>query len=236
MTVATVAFLTLAGVPACEGPGARPDGAGGAEGAGSQPPAVSPDSAAPGRRTDDSAGAASSAGDTVSAPAAPRSDVRGYDTVFVFFDGPSPEGRTIGPLVPLPRVVPDTDALSFALRELLEGPTTAERARPVYTFFSRETAGTLRWVTLEDGVAIVEVEDLRPIIPGASSSAGSTSLLRQLEATVFQFPEVRRVEFRIDGSCETFMEWLQIGCVSIPRSSFEEPDGYRRAIPSGADG
>ncbi len=56
------------------------------------------------------------------------------------------------------------------------------------------------------------------------------ALMRQLEATAFQFPEVRRVEFRINGSCEEFMAWLQIGCVPILRSSFAEPEGYRMAI------
>ena len=165
--------------------------------------------------------------------AAPRADLRGYDTVFVYFDAPTPDGVAMGPLVPRPRAVPDTGALTFALAELLAGPTAADQADgPLYTWFSGETAGMLRRVELADGVVGVEFGDFRPIIPGASSSAGSASLLRQLEATVFQFPEVRRVEFRIDGSCEAFMAWLQIGCIPIPRGSFEPPDGYRMAVPS----
>ncbi|MFO7894893.1 MAG: GerMN domain-containing protein [Longimicrobiales bacterium] len=170
---------------------------------------------------------------TAPEPAAPTSDLRGYDTVFVYFDEPASEGGEMGPRVPRPRAVPaETDALSMALEELLKGPTRADEATgPLYSWFSGETAGMLRRVTLTDGFAVVEFEDLRPVIPNASTSAGSTMLLGQLEATVFQFPEVRRVEFRIDGSCEAFMAWLQRGCVPLPRSDFTPPPGYRRAVP-----
>lgn len=170
---------------------------------------------------------------TAPEPAAATSDLRGYDTVFVYFDEPAPEGRVMGQRVPRPRVVPEgAGAMSFALEELLKGPTPAdEAAGPLYSWFSEETAGMLRRVTLKDGFAVVEFEDLRPVIPNASSSAGSAMLLGQLRATVFQFPVVQRVEFRIEGSCEAFMEWLQRGCVPLPQSEFAPPPGYRRAVP-----
>lgn len=66
--------------------------------------------------------------------------------------------------------------------------------------------------TLDDrGHAIVDVRDLRRVIPNASSSAGSRLLLGELNAIVFQFPAVQTIEYRIEGSCETFWEWLQVG-------------------------
>lgn len=37
-------------------------------------------------------------------------------------------------------------------------------------------------------------------------------MLQELEGTVFQFPEIQSVEFRIDGSCDLFWEWLQYAC------------------------
>jgi hypothetical protein len=58
----------------------------------------------------------------------------------------------------------------------------------------------------------VNFRDLRPVIPNASTSAGSQILLRELDATVFQFPSVRSVEYRINGSCAAFFEWLQLAC------------------------
>ncbi len=158
--------------------------------------------------------------------------LHGYDTVFVYVDGPVPEGEIDGPLLGLPRPVPDTaDALSFAILQMLAGPTPPERAaRLLSTWFSERTAGMLREVTLRDGFAVVDFEDFRSIIPNAVGSAGSMMLLRHLEATVFQFPEVQRAEFRINGDCDELMAWLQIGCVPSLRSSFREPDGYRMAV------
>ncbi len=64
---------------------------------------------------------------------------------------------------------------------------------------------------------MVDVGDLRPLIPNASTSAGSEMLLAQLGATVFQFPTVASVEYRIEGSCDAFFEWLQRGCEVIER-------------------
>ena len=69
----------------------------------------------------------------------------------------------------------------------------------------------LRGVTITEGHAVVDFDDLRPVIPNASSSAGSERLLAQLDATVFQFSSVESVEYRINGDCEAFNEWLQFG-------------------------
>lgn len=44
--------------------------------------------------------------------------------------------------------------------------------------------------------------------------------MSQFNATVFQFPTVTSVEYRINGSCDDFFEWLQRVC-----SVIERPDG-----------
>ncbi len=54
-------------------------------------------------------------------------------------------------------------------------------------------------------------------IPGASSSTGSTLLLLELNGTVFSIPQVRSVEYRLEGSCEAFWEWLQYDCRIVER-------------------
>lgn len=116
-------------------------------------------------------------------------------------------------LVPAYRLAPaSTGVLRAALEALLAGPTPAERSAGLGSWFSEETAGMLAGVNLVDGNAVVDFRDLRPVIPNASTSAGSQLLLRQLDATVFQFPTVRSVEYRINGSCSTFFEWLQMAC------------------------
>jgi hypothetical protein len=42
-------------------------------------------------------------------------------------------------------------------------------------------------------------------------------LLQELNGTVFQFPEIRSVEYRMEGSCDLFWEWLQYGCRVVAR-------------------
>lgn len=117
------------------------------------------------------------------------------------------------------RPVPASSAdLRTALEWLVRGPTAEERARGIRSWFSGETAGALKSVEIgPTGRAVVEFHDLRPLIPGASSSAGSAMLLDQLNRTVFHFPGVRSVEYRMDGSCAAFWEWLQYECRIVPR-------------------
>lgn len=108
--------------------------------------------------------------------------------------------------------------LQAALEVLLAGPSPAERDAGLGSWFSAKTATMLRSVKIEGGHAIVDFDDLRPVIPNASSSAGSRRLLAQLDATVFQFRSVESVEYRLEGDCEAFNEWLQYGgCESRTR-------------------
>ena len=121
--------------------------------------------------------------------------------------------------VPTYRLVPTSTAvMRTTLDQLLAGPTAPEVTAGLTSWFSSATAGDVRGVTLSSGEAIVDFADLRLVIPNASTSAGSHLLLSQLDATVFQFPAVTSVLYRIDKSCETFGEWLQLdACVPHTR-------------------
>lgn len=97
-----------------------------------------------------------------------------------------------------------------ALRALLAGPTVAERAAGYSSWFSAATADMLDRVTVGDGVARVSFRDLRPVIPGASSSCGSEALLSALDATLGQFPAMVSTRYSILGDETAFYEWLQM--------------------------
>ncbi len=118
--------------------------------------------------------------------------------------------------MPAPVRRPGTNAspgVRTALEWLVRGPTSEEQATGIQSWFSDETAGALKSVEMDStGRATVDFQDLRLLIPNASSSAGSAMLLQELEGTVFQFTEIQSVEFRINGSCDLFWEWLQYGC------------------------
>lgn len=123
---------------------------------------------------------------------------------------------------PVRRPVPESSSspLRAALDWLVQGPTPAEQAAGIRSWFSEETADVLRSVELDSaGQAIVDFRDLRPLIPNASSSFGSTMLLQELNGTIFQFSEIDAVEYRMEGSCDLFWEWLQYGCQVVRRDS-----------------
>lgn len=108
-----------------------------------------------------------------------------------------------------PRTVPAPAVLRGAITALVEGPTAAERAQGFGGWFSASTAGALRSVRIRDGVAHVDLADLREIIPNASTSCGSALLLAQLDRTATQFDGVDRAVYSFDGDVVAFYEWLQ---------------------------
>lgn len=114
-------------------------------------------------------------------------------------------------VVPVVRTVPRTEMVATAaVRELLGGPTASERAAGYRSQFSAATAGLLRGVRVDGGVAYVDFHDFSRIIPSASSSFGSAALLAELDTTVKQFDSVRSTVYSFDGDIDAFYEWLQL--------------------------
>ena len=122
--------------------------------------------------------------------------------------------RDTDELVAVQRAVPSSrGVLRASLDALVAGPGDTG----LISWFSSATASIVRSVDIDAGHAVVDFVDLRPVIPNASASAGSALLLTQLDATVFAIRSIRSVEYRMDGSCEEFGEWVQIGCTVQPR-------------------
>ncbi|HEX4904071.1 MAG TPA: Gmad2 immunoglobulin-like domain-containing protein [Acidimicrobiales bacterium] len=119
-------------------------------------------------------------------------------------------------LVEVRRIGPRTaGVLRQALEALVAGPRP-EDGDGLDSLFSEETADVLAGVSITDGTAVL---DLAYEVNNASTSAGSAAFLAELDATVFQFPTVERIEYRLGGSCDAFWEWLQYGdCRIIERS------------------
>ena len=146
-----------------------------------------------------------------------ESDLTGQEpgSVLVFFT--CADADPPADVYPVERPGPDSaDAaarLTAALEALLEGPSSAEAARGYDSWFGSETAGMLNEASIDaDGHAVVDFADFSGVIPNASTSAGSQVLLASLNATVFQDDEVTEIEYRFDGSCDAFWNWLQTEC------------------------
>jgi spore germination protein GerM len=113
-------------------------------------------------------------------------------------------------VVARPRTSTAADLVVDALTQLLAGPTAAEAAEGLSSWFSADTAGMLRGVVIANGVAQVSFDGaLRATISGASSSCGSAGFMAQLDATVAQFDTVDRAVYSLDGDMPAFYEWLQ---------------------------
>ncbi|MCJ7781801.1 MAG: GerMN domain-containing protein, partial [Acidimicrobiia bacterium] len=117
------------------------------------------------------------------------------------------------------------DPIVAAFESLVAGPTIDEEASGAGSFFSAATTGMVASAAVDDGLLVVDFDDLRSVIPNASTSCGSMALLAQLTSTAFQFDDVERVRYEIEGSCTTFAEWLQRGCMEYTR------DGAQPAQP-----
>lgn len=137
-------------------------------------------------------------------------------TVQVAFSFASDECE--GAVAIVDRVIADgDDPLVSAFEFLVAGPTSGEKTDGYSSWFSAKTAGTVRSVELHDGLLVVDFDNFIETIANAGTSCGSVSLLAELNGTAFQFADVDAVTYEIEGSCETFFNWLQRGCVIYPR-------------------
>lgn len=128
-------------------------------------------------------------------------------------------------VAPYTRTAPDgADPMRFAFDELVGGPTDDERDQGASSFFAEDTDGTVRSVTTDGRLLVVDFEDFRDVLTplGANTSCGSGALLGELHATAFQFPEIESVRYELEGSCDRFGEWLQRGCIEVDRTEWVE--------------
>jgi spore germination protein GerM len=141
--------------------------------------------------------ATTTAGSCVAPTAEPRTPE--LDTtvkVFLFCNG----GVMPVDLRPVDRVVPNDRArLRAAITQLLLGVTPAEAKAGLQSAFSAYTAGTLRDVTVRSGVATLDLTAGFERTNNFSTTNLSGVVLSQIEAAVFQFPEITSIEFEIEG-------------------------------------
>jgi len=152
-------------------------------------------------------------------------DGDGSDSVDVFFS--VGDGSDCAEVDGFPRAInAGGDPIEASFTALVSGPTDDEITSGAGSMFSAQTAGAVNSFTLDDGLLVVDFTDVRGIIPNASTSCGSMALLAQLNATAFQFDDVDRTRYTIEGSCDDFAGWLQRDCFDTNR------DGQQLDVPT----
>jgi hypothetical protein len=129
------------------------------------------------------------------------------------------------------RTVDADDPVAGALEALLAGPTDSERAAGYGGWFSDRTADALLHLEVVDGTAHVVFRDLRPAIPNASTSCGSSMLLAMLDTTLLQFDDIDATRYALADQ-PAFYAWLQLDDpdAAAPEPVEPEPDEGEAAV------
>ncbi|MFO7942988.1 MAG: GerMN domain-containing protein [Anaerolineales bacterium] len=153
-------------------------------------------------------------------------------TVTIFFNNselnPEAECDQVFPVTR--QITPEDNQLAAALNELFRGPTSSEAEEGYVSFFSEETGDILIDIKIERNTAYVNLEDIRSMIPGVSSSCGSQEFFAEVKETIqAQTPGVEKVLYAIEGDPEPFYEWVQLGCQDF--NDFCDPAPFQDMQP-----
>ncbi|MDO9509786.1 MAG: hypothetical protein Q7J14_00695, partial [Candidatus Magasanikbacteria bacterium] len=109
-------------------------------------------------------------------------------------------------------------------------PTTAEKEVGFESFFNTTTIDILNSIQILENVALVDLKDIRKIIPNANSSCGSAQFLAQIEKTLKEFPNIYQVYMAINKDPNKIYEWLQLGCTEMNFYCDEKPFTFKSEI------
>lgn len=135
---------------------------------------------------------------------APGPDGEGTITLKVYFlnDRLDPE-VTCQKVFPVERAIPHTQGVAqAALKQLLMGPTDAEKAQGYGTTIPQGV--TLESVSVRDGTAYAAFDETLERAVGGSCRV--TAIRQQIIQTLKQFPTVRDVVISIDGRTEDILQ------------------------------
>jgi hypothetical protein len=117
-------------------------------------------------------------------------------------------------VVGVTRHVPaDAEPFAAAFRELLQGPTPAEREAGLFANFAAEqTGGMLIGARVEGRRAVVDLDPAItsvPVMTNVSTTSGGGGFILPVMATAFGFPGVDQVLFQFAGDADAFWGFLQ---------------------------
>ena len=134
-------------------------------------------------------------------------------TVKVYFhpDKLDPDVLNCSMAHPVTRVIPKTSKVATAaLEELLKGPTT-EEAKEFSGFGPPETTGILKSVNVKNGTAYVNFTKRALTQMGNATTSCGSGFFAMTDATLMQFPTIKRVVYAIEGDTDEFYGWVQVG-------------------------
>ena len=137
----------------------------------------------------------------------------GTMTIKVYFHSNKldPDWNDCNKVYPVTRTIPKTAAVATAaLQELLKGTGPGE-AKDYSGFSPEETKGILKSVKVRNGAAYVNFTKAVHEQMGNASSTCGGGFFSMVDATLMQFPSIKKVYYAIEGNTNDFYEWVQVG-------------------------
>ena len=135
-------------------------------------------------------------------------------TVKVFFHNEkfNPNQEDCRKVYPTTRTTPKTKAVArAALEELFKGTTEEERNNEFWSFPSEDTRDIISGINVKGGVAYLNFKKVVFEKLGNTTSSCGGGFYSSIEATLKQFPSIRKVVYAVEGDADDFYEWVQVG-------------------------
>lgn len=135
-------------------------------------------------------------------------------TINVYFHNEkfNPNQQDCTKVYPTPRTIPATKAIArAALDELFKGTTEDERAKEFWSMPAEDTKDIVKSLRFANGTAFLNFKKIVFEKLGNTTSSCGSGFYSSIEATLKQFPSVRRVVYAVEGNTNDFYEWVQVG-------------------------
>lgn len=110
------------------------------------------------------------------------------------------------------RKVSKTQAVAkTALEEFFKGVTSEESAKGYVSFTPDETKNILKSIKIKNSVAYINFNKVVYEQLGNATTSCGGGFFSSIEQTLFQFPNIKKVFYAIEGSPRDFYEWVQVG-------------------------
>jgi spore germination protein GerM len=111
------------------------------------------------------------------------------------------------------RSVPKTKVIAKAvLKELFKGVTNEEKAKNYESVFSAESSSILKGLNIKNGTAYINFSNnIQTTVGNASANCARDMFFAQIENTLKQFRNIKKVFYAIEGKPTDFYDWIGIG-------------------------
>jgi spore germination protein GerM len=125
----------------------------------------------------------------------------------------NPQTEDCGKVFVVTRSVLKTKALAkAALVELFKGVTDDEKSKSYESVFSAESSLILKNLNINKDSAFINFNSsIQESVSSASASCARDMFFAQIEKTLKQFPNIKKVFYAIEGKPSDFYDWIGIG-------------------------